>query len=153
MYARLYPYSVLTFAHEIDFRGKCMKTDEMASLVIPSVEGTSSSGALRGRALPWPLVVVVLAAIGLAAVLALVGTTWLERPAVAAWRTVCLAIAVQALPFLLLGTALSGAINAFVPAALFSKMLPRRPALAVPVAGVAGAVLPGCECAGLDPES
>jgi uncharacterized protein len=119
----------------------------MASGVIPSVEGTSSSGALRGRALPWPLVVVVLAAIGLAAVLALVGTSWLERPAVAAWRTVCLAIAVQALPFLLLGTALSGAINAFVPAGLFSKMLPRRPALAVPVAGVAGAVLPGCECA------
>ncbi|MEU0946643.1 permease [Streptomyces canus] len=119
----------------------------MASGVIPSVEGTSSSGALRGRALPRPLVVVVLATIGLAAVLALVGTPWLERPAVAAWRTVCLAIAVQALPFLLLGTALSGAINAFVPTALFSKMLPRRAALAVPVAGVAGAVLPGCECA------
>ncbi|XDO64458.1 permease [Streptomyces sp. RLB1-33] len=88
-----------------------------------------------------------MAAIGLAAVLALAGTSWLERPAVAAWRTVCLAITVQALPFLLLGTALSGAINAFVPAVLFTKVLPRRPALAVPVAGVAGAVLPGCECA------
>ncbi|MFI6931175.1 permease [Streptomyces sp. NPDC050287] len=119
----------------------------MASAVIPSVEGTPSSGTPRRRALLWPLVVGVLAAIGLAAVFALAGASWPERPAVAAWRTVCLAITVQALPFLLLGTALSGAINAFVPAALFTKVLPRRPALAVPVAGVAGAVLPGCECA------
>ncbi|WP_286260073.1 permease [Streptomyces graminofaciens] len=72
---------------------------------------------------------------------------WMDAPAVQAWRTVCLAISVQALPFLLLGTALSGAINAFVPASVFSKVLPKRPALAVPVAGVAGVVLPGCECA------
>ncbi|OIJ87085.1 hypothetical protein BIV23_43260 [Streptomyces monashensis] len=81
------------------------------------------------------------------AVLLLAGTRWLNQPAVQAWRTVCLAITVQALPFLLLGTALSGAINAFVPAELFTRVLPRRAALAVPVAGVAGAVLPGCECA------
>src|SRR5881275_247185 len=108
----------------------------MVSEVIPSAEATSSAGALRRRALlPWPLLGIVLAAIVLAAVFALAGTSWLERPAVAAWRTVCLAITVQALPFLLLGTALSGAINAFVPAALFTKVLPRRPALAVPVAG------------------
>ncbi|AYN44025.1 hypothetical protein D9753_33895 [Streptomyces dangxiongensis] len=71
----------------------------------------------------------------------------MDQPAVQAWRTVCLAITVQALPFLLLGTALSGAINAFVPAALFTRALPKRAALAVPVAGIAGAVLPGCECA------
>ncbi|TWV56757.1 hypothetical protein FRZ03_03700 [Streptomyces misionensis] len=75
------------------------------------------------------------------------GTRWLDQPAVQAWRTVCLAITVQAIPFLILGTLLSGAINAFVPADLFTRVLPRRPALAVPVAGVAGAVLPGCECA------
>lgn len=72
---------------------------------------------------------------------------WLEAPAVQAWRTVCLAVTVQALPFLLLGTALSGAISAFVPARVFSRVLPKRPALAVPVAGAAGVVLPGCECA------
>lgn len=67
--------------------------------------------------------------------------------AVHAWQTVCLAVVVQATPFLLLGTALSGAINAFVPARVFTRLLPERPALAVPVAGVAGVVLPGCECA------
>ncbi|MGW2488555.1 permease [Streptomyces sp. NPDC001606] len=72
---------------------------------------------------------------------------WGDAPAVQAWRTVCLAVTVQALPFLLLGTALSGAINAFVPERVFRRFLPRRPFLAVPVAGVAGVVLPGCECA------
>ncbi|MFE3991147.1 permease [Streptomyces goshikiensis] len=77
----------------------------------------------------------------------LVRAGWLDAAAVQAWRTVCLAVTVQALPFLLLGTALSGAINAFVPERVFSRMLPKRPALAVPVAGLAGAVLPGCECA------
>jgi uncharacterized membrane protein YraQ (UPF0718 family) len=66
---------------------------------------------------------------------------------VQAWRTVCLAVTVQALPFLLLGTALSGAINAFVPAGVFSRLLPKRPVFAVPVASAAGVVLPGCECA------
>ncbi|MFE3609729.1 permease [Streptomyces goshikiensis] len=77
----------------------------------------------------------------------LVRAGWLDAAAVQAWRTVCLAVTVQALPFLLLGTALSGAINAFVPERVFSRMLPKRPALAVPVAGLAGVVLPGCECA------
>jgi uncharacterized membrane protein YraQ (UPF0718 family) len=72
---------------------------------------------------------------------------WLNDPAFRAWQTICVAITVQALPFLILGTMVSGAVNAFVPAAVFTKALPRRPALAVPVAGVAGAVLPGCECA------
>ncbi|MFJ3306517.1 permease [Streptomyces sp. NPDC086549] len=102
----------------------------------------------RRRLLPRPFAAVISTAAGAAAVaLALAGTHWLNHPAVEAWRTVCLAITVQALPFLLLGTVLSGAINAFVPADLFTRVLPRRPALAVPVAGVAGAVLPGCECA------
>jgi uncharacterized membrane protein YraQ (UPF0718 family) len=98
------------------------------------------------RRLPrsWPLE--LLAAILLPPALAYVAMRWNE-PAVQAWRTVCIAITMQALPFLLLGTALSGAINAFVPARVFSRLLPRRPALAVPVAGVAGVVLPGCECA------
>ncbi|MEW2625982.1 permease [Streptomyces sp. NPDC048106] len=99
------------------------------------------------RARPWPLGAAALLAAGAGAVLLLGGTRWLDQPAVGAWRTVCLAITVQALPFLVLGTVLSGAINAFVPADLFARVLPKRAALAVPVAGVAGAVLPGCECA------
>ncbi|MGR3938915.1 permease [Streptomyces sp. BRA346] len=71
----------------------------------------------------------------------------LDHRAVAAWRTVFTAIVIQGVPFLLLGTLVSAAISAFVPAWVFTRVLPRNPALAVPVAGAAGAVLPGCECA------
>ncbi|MFF4014832.1 permease [Streptomyces sp. NPDC001843] len=122
------------------------ETDELVDLRsgLPSAPTTP---AARRAIAPWPYAVGLVTAVGLGSVLALTVTHWANHPAVAAWRTVCLAITVQALPFLLLGTALSGAINAFVPADLFTRVLPRRPALAVPVASVAGAVLPGCECA------
>ncbi|MGW7252708.1 permease [Streptomyces sp. NPDC054834] len=93
----------------------------------------------------WPLLLLAAAVLPGTAIV-LVGR-WSEGPALQAWRTVCLAVTVQAMPFLLLGTALSGAINAFVPARVLTRLLPGRPALAVPVASVAGAVLPGCECA------
>ncbi|NJQ01647.1 hypothetical protein HCK00_14195 [Streptomyces sp. PLAI1-29] len=89
----------------------------------------------------------MLAGCAAAAVLLVAGSPWAAHPAVQAWRTVTVAVTVQALPFLLLGTALSGAINAFVPERWFTRALPRRPVLAVPVAGAAGMVLPGCECA------
>ncbi|MGI5479788.1 permease [Streptomyces lavendofoliae] len=71
----------------------------------------------------------------------------LGHPGFRAWQTVCVALTVQALPFLLFGTVVSGAVNAFVPERVFTRALPRNPALAVPVAGAAGVVLPGCECA------
>jgi uncharacterized protein len=61
--------------------------------------------------------------------------------------TVFVAVCVQALPFLVLGTLLSGVLAAWVSPAVLRRVLPRRPALAVPVAGAAGLVLPGCECA------
>ncbi|ONI76909.1 hypothetical protein ALI144C_32805 [Actinosynnema sp. ALI-1.44] len=57
------------------------------------------------------------------------------------------AVCAQAIPFLVLGVLISGAIAAFVPPSVLRKVLPRRQALAVPVAGVAGVALPGCECA------
>jgi uncharacterized membrane protein YraQ (UPF0718 family) len=61
--------------------------------------------------------------------------------------TVFVAVSAQAIPFLVLGVVLSGAIAAFVPPSVLRKALPRREMLAVPVAGVAGVALPGCECA------
>ncbi|WP_405970186.1 permease [Streptomyces sp. NBC_00988] len=125
------------------------KTDELLDVTETVFPAAVRPPERRRRVLrrPPPTTALVIA-LGLAvAVLVLSGTPWLNDPAVAAWRTVCLAITVQALPFLLLGTALSGAINAFVPADLFTKVLPKRAALAVPVAGIAGVVLPGCECA------
>ena len=65
----------------------------------------------------------------------------------ATWGTLTMGIVVQALPFLVLGVLVSGAIAAFVPRDLLSRITPRSPMLAVPAASVAGMVLPGCECA------
>lgn len=56
----------------------------------------------------------------------------LYTPPVAAWWTVFTAVAVQGVPFLLLGTVVSAAIGAFVPERVFTKLLPRNQALAVP---------------------
>src|SRR4051812_13236083 len=70
----------------------------------------------------------------------------LDRPAVAHWATIFVAIAVQAMPFLVLGISISAAVAALVPMGLLPRLLPDRPALSVPAAAVAGAALPGCEC-------
>ncbi|WP_406402595.1 permease [Streptomyces sp. NBC_00879] len=71
----------------------------------------------------------------------------LSAPVMQSWMTVFVAVFVQALPFLVLGVLLSAIIAVFVPPSFFARALPIQPALAVPVAGMAGAVLPGCECA------
>lgn len=71
----------------------------------------------------------------------------LEIPTLQTYTTVLVSIVVQATPFLVIGVALAAAISAFVPPSLFNRILPKRPALAVPAAGVAGVCLPGCECA------
>ena len=60
--------------------------------------------------------------------------------------TVFCGVFVQALPFLVLGVVVSGLIAAFVSAERLAGWLPGRPALAVAIAGVGGAALPGCEC-------
>ncbi|MGQ0679507.1 MAG: permease [Actinomycetota bacterium] len=70
----------------------------------------------------------------------------LESPGMRNWVTVFVAIFVQALPFLVLGVLLSGGIAALVPPGWLASHLPKNPLLAVPVAGVAGVALPGCEC-------
>jgi uncharacterized membrane protein YraQ (UPF0718 family) len=71
----------------------------------------------------------------------------LDIPALRTGATVFVAVCVQAMPFLVLGTLISGAIAAFLPAEVLRRALPRRTVLAVPVAGLAGVALPGCECA------
>ncbi|HEX5877023.1 MAG TPA: permease, partial [Actinomycetota bacterium] len=53
----------------------------------------------------------------------------------------------QALPFLVLGVLVSGAITALVSPAVLERLLPRSALLAVPSAALAGTALPGCECA------
>lgn len=86
-----------------------------------------------------------------AAVVALLLRPWLLHvsgaAATQAWMTVFVSILIQALPFVTLGTVLSAGIATLVPPAFFAKVLPSRAVWAVPVAGLCGAVLPGCECA------
>jgi uncharacterized membrane protein YraQ (UPF0718 family) len=62
------------------------------------------------------------------------------------WFTVFLALVLQALPFLVLGTVLAGVVSAYLKPALVTRLVPRNPIAAVGVAGLAGAALPGCEC-------
>ncbi|MEI5674982.1 MULTISPECIES: permease [unclassified Nocardioides] len=80
-----------------------------------------------------------------------VAGTWLapalDGPRLATWSTVFLAIVVQSTPFLVLGVLLSAAISILLSERVLARVLPQRSVLAVPVAGVAGIGLPGCECA------
>ena len=62
------------------------------------------------------------------------------------WTTVFVSVLVQASPFLVFGVVLSAVIAVFVPRSFWARALPSHPALAVPAAGLAGVVLPGCEC-------
>jgi uncharacterized protein len=71
---------------------------------------------------------------------------WFDAPGLINWATIFVAISVQAVPFLALGVTVSGAIAAFVPPDALRQILPRSPALAVPVAALSGVALPGCEC-------
>jgi len=71
---------------------------------------------------------------------------WVSGDRMQTWLTVFVSVLVQATPFLVFGVVLSGAIAVFVPRSFWARALPARPALAVPVASVAGVVLPGCEC-------
>jgi len=69
-----------------------------------------------------------------------------DDQAAATWATYAVSVSVQALPFLALGIAVSTLIATVLPADALVRALPARPSLAVPVAGLAGTLLPGCEC-------
>jgi uncharacterized protein len=116
-------------------------------------DAVASSGPGRGEArgkrrVGWGQagVGVVLLVVVAAAALRPLLERLLGNAAVAHWATIFVAIAIQAMPFLALGVAVSAAVAALVPAGALPRLLPRRPAFAVPVAAVAGAALPGCEC-------
>jgi uncharacterized membrane protein YraQ (UPF0718 family) len=107
------------------------------------VEDPTVDPATRRR---WPTLE-LLAAAGVAALLL---RPMLARAfagaAAQTWATMFVSLTVQALPFLVLGVLVSGAIAAFVPAGSLARVVPRRSAVAVPVAGLAGMLIPGCEC-------
>jgi uncharacterized protein len=69
-----------------------------------------------------------------------------DDPALQTWSTIFVSITVQALPFLVLGVLVSGVVSVFVPASAIARFMPAGTYRAIPVAGLAGAALPGCEC-------
>jgi uncharacterized membrane protein YraQ (UPF0718 family) len=71
----------------------------------------------------------------------------LDRPSISTWGTVFVAIVVQSAPFLLVGVLLSAVISILLSERLLRRVVPDNPVLGVPVAGLAGVALPGCECA------
>ena len=99
----------------------------------------------RPRTLDRGLVVVTAVVVAAALARPLLADVVAE-PAIANFATVFVAIVLQAVPFLVLGVAVSAAIGTFLPDDLLPRLLPKRPAAAVPVAALAGAALPGCEC-------
>jgi uncharacterized membrane protein YraQ (UPF0718 family) len=105
--------------------------------VSEDVHKASTRAGLAG--LVWAYIPVVLIARGSFGYL-------FEGQALRNWSTIFVSLTLQAIPFLVLGTVLSAAISALVPATWIAKAVPRRTILAVPAAGVAGALLPGCEC-------
>jgi uncharacterized membrane protein YraQ (UPF0718 family) len=120
---------------------RAIHDDSAASDVRPHEHGEGTRLPSGGTG----VAIVALVVVG-AALLRPVLEGLLGRPAVAHWATIFVAIVIQAMPFLVLGVLISAAVAAFVPAGFLPRILPRRPALAVPVAAAAGVALPGCEC-------
>lgn len=72
---------------------------------------------------------------------------WLDVPTFSTWSTIFLAIVIQSVPFLVMGVFLSAVISIVLSERVLSRVVPTNPVLGVPVAGLAGIGLPGCECA------
>jgi hypothetical protein len=108
------------------------------SVAASGVDRDESQERGRARRTNAGIAVVVLVVVA-AAVLRPVLVDLLDRPAVAHWATIFVAIAVQAMPFLVLGITVSAGIAALGPSGFLPRLLPDRPALSVPVAAVAGA--------------
>lgn len=109
--------------------------------------GRAAEPERRGGAGDWAMIALSVLMVGLILLRPRLTELVDAQAALAAWLTVFVSIGLQALPFLVLGVVLSGAIAVLVPPDALTRWLPRRPAAAVPVAGLSGLVLPGCECA------
>ena len=57
-----------------------------------------------------------------------------------------ISVLLEGVPFILLGTLLSGLIEQFLPARVMTRLLPRNAFAAVCLGGVLGVVFPMCEC-------
>ncbi|WP_083563259.1 permease [Boudabousia liubingyangii] len=88
--------------------------------------------------------------LGLAALLwlrRLTGPLWVAEGRLQAWQVLFLSIVLQALPFLVLGSIISGLLAAFLPTGWAQRWFNTRPLWGVPIAAASGFALPACECA------
>lgn len=106
----------------------------------PEVADRQGTAATERRSgIVWAVVVLALILRGSLAIV--FGSAVVEN-----WSTIFISLVLQAFPFLVLGVVVSAAISALVPASLLARIVPKRPSVAVGTAGLAGALLPGCEC-------
>lgn len=61
--------------------------------------------------------------------------------------TAFISLLLEGLPFIFLGTLVSGFIDAYLPSGLMDRALPRNTLLAILLSGLLGVIFPVCECA------
>lgn len=62
------------------------------------------------------------------------------------FKTIFLSIALEAMPFILIGVIISSFIQVYIPDRWIRKVMPRHPVAGVVVGGLLGIILPLCEC-------
>jgi uncharacterized protein len=114
-------------------------------------EASPTVSTTKSAVEPRPRLIGQVELVALTILAVLIGGQWLvpllDHPSLATWSTIFVAIVVQSTPFLVVGVLLSAVISALLSEKVLNKVVPRNPVLGVPVAGVAGVGLPGCECA------
>ncbi|WP_254352161.1 permease [Paenibacillus dendritiformis] len=60
--------------------------------------------------------------------------------------TIGISLVIEALPFLMLGVAVSAVLHEFVPGGYIARWIPRHPLAGVVTASLIGVLLPLCEC-------
>jgi hypothetical protein len=74
----------------------------------------------------------------------------MDTPALSPFTDFCylfLSILLEGAPFILLGTVISGLIDAYLPPGLIDRWLPRNRVMAVILSALMGLIFPVCECA------
>lgn len=77
---------------------------------------------------------------------ALLGHVWSDTLWLTSFATFYVAILLEAVPFVLIGSLVSGAIEVFVPREAIARWVPRNPYGAVLLFGLLGLAFPVCEC-------
>ncbi|RKQ87134.1 hypothetical protein C8N24_5154 [Solirubrobacter pauli] len=125
---------------------------ERVGLALPGLLSLAVIGAWGLRAHPRdggkvsrPLLVAILALLALVIVAGRVGEVG-EAARMQTFLVIGTSIALEALPFVLLGAAVSAAIEVFVPARWFERIARLPLPLQIPAVALSGVAMPVCEC-------